>query len=151
MQDVKLAEASASQAVAQLLAEEQQAAAKAAAKKAKKLRQKQAKQQLLQPEPAHLQDAQPADSPQTTADSASSIGKPATPVQQTPRARLSAAAHTGSPDVDTDSSDSTSGRPVPTEEDQSQIANMQTALWNCQIVQQTRSVPQGMGCQMLTS
>ncbi|KAL0038943.1 hypothetical protein WJX77_002847 [Trebouxia sp. C0004] len=90
-QDVKLAEASASQAVAQLLAEEQQAAAKAAAKKAKKLRQKQAKQQLLQPEPAHLQDAQPADSPQTTADSASSIGKPATPVQQTPPDKVGAA------------------------------------------------------------
>ncbi len=123
MQDVKLAEASASQAAAQLLAEEQQAAAKAAAKKAKKLRQKQAKQQLLQPDSAHLQDAQPADSPQTAADSDSSIAEPATPAQQTPRARSSAAAHTGSPNVDTDSSDSTSGRPMPTA-DQSQLADV---------------------------
>ncbi len=91
MQDMKLAEASASQAAAQLLAEEQQAAARVAAKKAKKLRQKQAKEQLLLPEPAQLQDAQPS-------------------------ARSSAAAHTGSPKVDTDSSDSASGQPMPTEQ-----------------------------------
>jgi len=123
MQDVKLAEASASRAAAQLLAEEQQAAAKAAAKKAKKLRQKQAKQQLLQPEPAQLQDAQPADLPQTAADSESNMSKPATPAQQTPSAQMSAAAHAGSPNVDTDSSDSTSGRPMPTA-DQSELADV---------------------------
>ncbi len=122
MQDMKLAEATASQAAAQLLAEEQQAAGRVAAKKAKKLRQKQEKEQLLQPEPAQLQDAQPADSPQTAADSDSSIAKPTTPAQQTPRARSSAAAHTGSPNVDTDSSDSTSGQPKATAE-QSQLGD----------------------------
>ncbi len=116
MQDMKLAEASASQAAAQLLAEEQQAAARVAAKKAKKLRQKQAKEQLLLPEPAQLQDAQPADSPQTAADSESNLAGPATPAQRTPSARSSAAAHTGSPKVDTDSSDSASGQPMPTEQ-----------------------------------
>ena len=112
MQDMKLAEASASQAAAQLLSEEHQAAARVAAKKAKKLRQKQAKQQLLLPEPAQLQDAQPADSPQTAADSESNLAGPATPAQWTPSARSSAAAHTGSPD----SSDSASGQPMPTEQ-----------------------------------
>ena len=123
MQDVKLAEASASQAATQLLAEEQQAAARVAAKKAKKLRQKQAKEQLLQPEPAQLQDAQPADSPQTAVDSESNFAEPATPAQRTPSARLCAAAHIGSPIVDTDISDLTSGRPVPTA-DQSQLADI---------------------------
>jgi len=121
MRDMKLAEATASQAAARLLAEEQQAAARVAAKKAKKLRQKQDKEQLLQPEPAQLQDAQPADSPQTAADSESSIAKPATPAQHTPSARLSAAARTGSPIVDTDGSDSTSGRAMATA-DQSVLA-----------------------------
>jgi len=123
VQDMKLAEASASRAAAQLLAEEQQAAAKAAAKKAKKLRQKQAKEQLLQPEPAQLQDAQPADSPQTAADSDSGIAEPATPAQQTPSARSSAAARAGSPNVDTDSSDSISGRAMATA-DQSVLADV---------------------------
>lgn len=114
MQDMKWAEASASQAAAQLLAEEQQAAARVAAKKAKKLRQKQDKEQLLQPEPAYLQDAQPADSPQTAVDSDSSISEPATPAQRTPSARSGAAARIGSPNVDADSSDSTSGQPMAT-------------------------------------
>ena len=123
MQDVKLAEASASQAAAQLLAEEQQAAARVAAKKAKKVKQKQAKEQVLQAEPAQVQDAQPLDSPQTAVDSKSTIAEPATPAQRTPSARLSAAAHTGSLNVDTDSSDSTSGRPMPTA-DQSQLADV---------------------------
>lgn len=123
MQDMELAEASASQAAARLLAEEQQAAARVAAKKAKKLRQKQAKEQLLQPEPAQLQDAQPADSPQTAADSESNIAEPATPAQQTPSARSRAAARTGSPNVDTDSSDSTSGEPMATA-DQSVLADV---------------------------
>ena len=97
VQDVKLAEALASRAAAQLLAEEQQATARVAAKKGEKLRQKQAKEQLLQPEPAQLQDAQPADSPQTAADSESNIAEPATPAQRTPSARSRAAARTGSP------------------------------------------------------
>ena len=114
MQDMTLAEATASQAAARLLAEEQQAAARVAAKKGKKLRQKQAKEQLLQREPAQLQDAQPADSPQTAADSESNIAEPATPAQRTPSARSRAAARTGSPNVSTDSSDSTSGQPMAT-------------------------------------
>ena len=114
MQDMTLAEATASQAAARLLAEEQQAAARVAAKKGKKLRQKQAKEQLLQREPAQLQDAQPADSPQTAADSESNIAEPATPAQRTPSAQSRAAARTGSPNVSTDSSDSTSGQPMAT-------------------------------------
>ena len=123
MQDMTLAEATASQAAARLLAEEQQAAARVAAKKGKKLRQKQAKEQLLQREPAQLQDAQPADSPQTAADSESNIAEPATPAQRTPSARSRAAARTGSPNVSTDSSDSTSGQPMATA-DQSVLADV---------------------------